>query len=100
MLHQAGNGRFGIAELSIKHPRYVGGQDANNFYTLYRPVNHLCPVRREIAMQARSISGKPFPESGQIAWRGEDVAYAYALRPLLKTEWHIDRVLYNYKRFK
>jgi len=48
--------------------------------------NHLCPVRTDLA---RKVG---FP-----AWRvGEDADYAERLRPLLKTEHHIDRTLYHY----
>ena len=48
--------------------------------------NHLCPVKAELA---RTVG---FPD-----WRvGEDADYAERLRPLLKTEHRIDRVLYHY----
>jgi hypothetical protein len=61
--------------------------------------NHLCPIRRDlIAHQAKSkgVDGKPFPP----IWRGEDHYYAKMMRPVLDSEFHIDRVLYEYKRFK
>ena len=51
-----------------------------------RPINHLCPVKREIAIQAG------FPD----IFRGEDRAYAERLKPLLKTEVRIDKEIYNY----
>lgn len=51
-----------------------------------RTPNHLNPVRRELALQVR------FPKQN---WR-EDTDYAERLRPLLKTEVFIDKVLYHY----
>ena len=49
--------------------------------------NHLCAVRTDLA---RAVG---FP-----AWRvGEDSDYAERLRPLLKSEYRIDRVLYYYR---
>lgn len=48
--------------------------------------NHLCAVRRDLALQA------PYPA---LPYR-EDSAYSKLLRPLLTTEHHIPRVLYHY----
>lgn len=48
--------------------------------------NHICVVKRELAIQA------PYPH---IVY-GEDSGFAKMLRPLLKTEYHIPKVLYRY----
>ena len=53
----------------------------------YRYSNHLCPVRRELAMQVG------FKDT---AW-GEDYDYATRLQPMLKTEVFIEKNLYHYK---
>jgi hypothetical protein len=50
-----------------------------------RPPNHLCPIRSEIATQ---IAFEPVEL--------EDVQWTMKIRPLLRTEHHIDRVLYEY----
>lgn len=52
-----------------------------------RTVNHICPIRREIALQV----GFP-PKSN-----AEDKAYSDGVRPLLKTEYRIDKQIYFYK---
>lgn len=53
----------------------------------YRYNNHLCPVRREIALQVgyKDLS------------HGEDFDFATRLRPLVKTEAFIDHNLYYYR---
>lgn len=51
-----------------------------------RPPNHLNVVKRELALQAR------FTEKNH----GEDMDYSMALRPLLKTEVQIDKIIYQY----
>lgn len=60
--------------------------DYNTPDAYFRLPNHICAVKREIGMQ---IS---FPNIKY----GEDAAYSKLLKPLLKTEHHIDRVLYYY----
>jgi hypothetical protein len=52
-----------------------------------RTVNHICPVRREIALQV----GFPYISNA------EDKAYSDGIRPLLKSEYRIDKQLYFYK---
>lgn len=52
----------------------------------YRSPNHLCPVKRDLAMQT-----KFHPVN-----RGEDGEYAVRLRKILRSQIHIDRVLYYY----
>jgi len=54
----------------------------------YRCPNHLNPVKRELALQAK------FTEKNN----GEDYDYSLALRPLLKTEKMIDEVVYFYRK--
>lgn len=49
--------------------------------------NHLCAIRRELAV---AVS---FPD----VCVGEDADYATRLRPTLRTEHHIERVLYWYR---
>jgi glycosyltransferase involved in cell wall biosynthesis len=48
--------------------------------------NHLCCVRRELALKA------PFP----LVTCGEDVAYSRQLKRHLRSQHHIERVLYYY----
>jgi glycosyltransferase involved in cell wall biosynthesis len=52
-----------------------------------RHINHLCPVRRSIALKC------PFPNLRH----GEDYKYSMDLIPHLKTEVYIDKYLYIYK---
>ena len=52
-----------------------------------RTVNHICPIRRELALQIG------FPDKSN----AEDKAYSDGVRPLLKTEYRIEKQLYNYK---
>lgn len=60
--------------------------DYNGADAYYRLPNHLMCVKRDLARKAR------FPETQ----RGEDAEYAKRLRPLLRTEHPIHRVLYYY----
>lgn len=60
--------------------------DRNTDEGYERLPNHICCVRRELALQA------PFPHTIY----GEDHGYAKLLHPLLKTEYHIPKVLYWY----
>lgn len=53
----------------------------------YRTINHLCPVKRELALQAK------FPRGIN---SGEDAEYSNRLRPLLKTEVYINKDMYHY----
>lgn len=48
--------------------------------------NHICCVRRELALKA------PYPAVSC----GEDVAYSKKLKPLLRSQYQIERVLYHY----
>lgn len=58
-----------------------------------RMVNHLNPVKRSIVEEMEKRTGKPaFPD----ATFGEDNAYALKLKPYLRTEVNIDRILYHY----
>jgi GT2 family glycosyltransferase len=61
-------------------------RDQNTPAEYRRLPNHLCAVRRDLALQA------PYPA---LPYR-EDSAYSRLLRPLLTTEHHIPRVLYHY----
>lgn len=64
--------------------KYV--KDENTATEYRRLPNHITAVKREIALRS------PFPSK----LYGEDADYAVMLRPLLKTEHNIDRVLYHY----
>jgi len=55
--------------------------------TLLMATNHLCPVKRKLAVQAR------FPD----IYREEDILYADNLRPLLKTEVDMEGSLYYWQ---
>ena len=59
----------------------------NESHTRYRMPNHLCPVRREIALKC------PFEETNF----GEDTAYGMKIRSYLKIEHNIDKFLYYYR---
>lgn len=60
--------------------------DANTADEYHRVPNHICAVRRDLALLSS------FPN----VVCGEDRGYSTVLRPLLSTETHIDRVLYHY----
>ncbi|GAB3750004.1 glycosyltransferase [Microlunatus parietis] len=62
------------------------GRDLNTPTEYRRLPNHICCIRREVALQAT------FPN----LIRGEDSAYSRLLLPHLRTEHAIDRVLYHY----
>jgi len=63
---------------------YVEDRNTENGYQ--RVPNHICAIRRDLARQVS------YPH---VAY-GEDSGYSRLLRPLLRTEHHIDRVLYFY----
>jgi GT2 family glycosyltransferase len=60
--------------------------DKNTATGYERMPNHLCAVKRDLATRV-SFPHLPY---------GEDSGYAKLLRPLLRTETHIPRVLYHY----
>lgn len=64
--------------------------DSNNFIPFERLPNHLCPVKRELALKA---GFKPLRYA-------EDAVFARKLKPFLKTEVHINDVLYTYLDFE
>lgn len=70
-----------LCRYSLKHEK-----DENAATEYKRLPNHICAVKRSIALRT------PFPEK----LCGEDKDYAQDLRPLLKTEHAIDKVLYHY----
>ena len=61
----------------------------NTYDVFYRGNNHLCPTKRDIAIQC------PFPEINM----GEDKKYGELVGEIAKTEHHIEKTmyLYNYK---
>jgi len=61
-------------------------RDHNTETGYERLPNHICCVKRELALEAT------FPDVKY----GEDAGYAKALHPLLKTEHRIEKVLYHY----
>lgn len=60
--------------------------DRNEVEAYYRVPNHICCVKRFLAVAAR------FPSIPY----AEDAGYSKALMPMLNTEYKIDRVLYYY----
>lgn len=66
---------------SLRYPT-----DRNTATGYERVPNHICATRRDLATRV-SYPHLPY---------GEDSGYSRLLRPLLKTETHIDRVLYHY----
>lgn len=82
-----------IADVSIngQHPKpcvysLSFKEDSNTASGYQRMPNHICAVKRELAIRT------PFPDK----MCGEDADYAAMLRPLLKTEHHINKSLYFY----
>lgn len=73
--------------IGLNYP-YTAVNDGNTIVYLRYP-NHLCPIKRSIALQV------PFPNKSF----GEDYEWATKLRDmgLLKTEVHINDNLYHYK---
>ena len=74
----------GISRKFIHSLQYDHWFTKDNVY--YRCPNHLSPVKRELALQAR------FPD----VTVGEDHAYSKKLFPLLKTEIYIKTPIYYY----
>lgn len=74
----------GAAKICRYSMRY--GADRNTATEYHRIPNHLCAVRRELALRV------PFESIGF----GEDADYARRLRRYLSTEHQIGRVLYHY----
>jgi len=66
---------FGMFKRDWNHPEWF-----------QRIPNHLCPVKRELALKVGYSS----------ITIGEDADYAKRLRPHLKTDVHIDQFLYTY----
>jgi hypothetical protein len=60
-------------------------EEANGVY--YRTINHLCPVKREMALMAK------FPRGIN---QGEDSEYADRLMKYLRTEYYINKPMYHY----
>lgn len=71
-------------EMSLRHKQYRTGKRGYE-----RTPNHLCPIRRSIAVKF------PFDDINQ----GEDGAYAHAIasKKVLKTEVFVDEPIYFYK---
>jgi hypothetical protein len=96
---QAGRGRIGYANFSLNYIKNSDTDDNEVFVHCERIPNHLCPMKRELVShvaRSKGFGGRPFPAT----WRGEDWQFAKMMRPELRTEFHIDRVLYEYRRFK
>lgn len=65
-----------------KHYEYITKGNVH-----YRYNNHLCPVKRELALQ---VGYKDMTNQ-------EDYDYATRLRPFIQTEFFIEKLLYHYK---
>jgi len=65
-------------------------RDSNSSGPFERLPNHLCPVKRNIALGTGFKSIK----------YGEDAEYARRLKRYLKTSYHIDMVMYYYLDYK
>lgn len=61
-------------------------KDYNTIDTYHRLPNHICCVKKEIALKVPFLNIK----------NGEDSAYSKQLKPYLKTQNEINRVLYHY----
>lgn len=65
--------------------RYTGwSEDAHGYY---RDVSHLNPIRTEVARRGDFRRGAP----------PEDVSWADQVRPHVRTEAYVDRVMYHYR---
>lgn len=77
------------AELSRRYSAYtsrITPTPQGEYEYFQRPINHLCPVRTEIAQEC---AFRVMPDA-------EDFDYAMRLRPLLRTEEFVDEYLYEY----
>lgn len=79
-----GKSKIGF-ELSKDFNNETIRRDGKHFYL--RKTNHICPVKRELAMQVM------FPDKSN----AEDKDYSEMLNPLLKTEYTIIPVMYHYR---
>lgn len=61
-------------------------RDYNEANTYHRLPNHICCVKKELALKAPFLNIK----------KGEDSAYSKQLKPHLKTQYSIEKVLYHY----
>jgi glycosyltransferase involved in cell wall biosynthesis len=75
------NGKITDFSISTMHNR-----NYNDKTCMYRLPNHLCPVKREIAL-ASMFTDKNF---------GEDFDYAEKINSIIKNEYHIKEKLYFY----
>lgn len=66
---------------SIKHK-----QDENTATEYLRLPNHICAIKRDLVLR------NPFPSK----LKGEDSEFAALIKASLKTETHVDKVLYHY----
>jgi glycosyltransferase involved in cell wall biosynthesis len=76
------NDKSQVFEMTSKHKKWSQGKDG----TFYRGIEHLSPVRREIALKVG------FPDKHC----GEDHDYSIGVNKLIDTEVYIDKVLYRY----
>lgn len=77
----------GVSGKNAYHSSRYSGWDEDEF-GFYRTINHLNPVRRELALQCL-----PFLDGF-----GEDVEYAGKLAPLIRSEVFLDEpVVYDYR---
>lgn len=77
----------GLTYHSLKYKNWYDEPCINNITLYYRNPNHLNPVKRELALQAK------FPE----IIIGEDRSYSQKLLPLLKSEEYIIKPIYIYE---
>lgn len=61
-------------------------RDYNEANTYHRLPNHICCVKKEVSLKAPFLNIK----------NGEDSAYSKQLKPHLKTQYEINKVLYHY----
>lgn len=67
---------------SLRYARWH--EDARGYY---RDVSHLNPIRRELALHADFRRGTP----------PEDVSWVQQVRPHVRTESYVDRIMYHYR---
>lgn len=76
--------RDGANEEIIKHS--IGHVWENKDGIILRSATHLCPIKREIALQVK------FPDKSF----GEDKEWAELINPLLRSEYLVEEVIYYY----
>jgi len=82
------DGKPHIRNFSLQYDRVYDGKDG--YYQVSTP-NPKCPIKTSIARKIGDI----YPDFGQLRY-AEDAIFGEAIHPYLKTERHIDELIYLY----